>query len=96
MQTCRRRVANYLRQNSPTSLAPVLSAWTDEDEVFVGVVQRKLSWGTAATRLRTIQISLLSKLTDRAIQLDAQFNSARQAELSRRVAVFDALTNLAP
>jgi hypothetical protein len=66
------------------------------DEVFVGVIQRKLSWGAAATRLRAIQVRLLSNLTDRAIQVDAQLNSAKQAELARRVAVFDALTNLAP
>ena len=96
MQKCRRDVIALVRQNSPISLALVLSAWADEDEVFVGVIQRKLSWGTAATRLRAIQVKLLSSLTDRAIQVDAQLNSAKQAELARRVAVFDALTNLAP
>jgi hypothetical protein len=74
----------------------VLSAWADEDAVFVGVIQRKLTWGVAATRLRAIQVKLLSELTDRAIQINAQLNSAKQAELSRRVAILDALTNLAP
>jgi hypothetical protein len=96
MQKCRREVIGLVRQRSPISLALVLSAWADEDEIFVGVIQRKLSWGSAATRLRAIQIKLLSSLTDRAIQVDAQLNSAKQAELARRVAVFDALTNLAP
>jgi hypothetical protein len=55
-----------------------------------------VSWGVAATRLRAIQIKLLSGLTDRAIQIDAQLSSAKQAELARRVAIFDAITNLAP
>jgi hypothetical protein len=96
MQKCRRAALEYLRQNSLLSLALVLSAWAEEDEVFVGVIQRKLPWGVAAARLRSAQIKLLSDLTDRAIQIDAQVNSAKQAELSRRVAVFDALTNLAP
>jgi hypothetical protein len=96
MQKCRREVIGLVRQRSPISLALVLSAWADEDEVFVGVIQRKLSWGSAATRLRAIQIKLLSSLTDRAIQVDAQLNSTKQADLARRVAVFDALTNLAP
>jgi len=96
MQRCRREVIGLVRKSSPISLALVFSAWADEDEVFVGVIQRKLSWGSAATRLRTIQIKLLSSLTDRAIQVDAQLSSAKQAELARRVAVFDALTNLAP
>ena len=66
------------------------------DEVFVGVIQRKFSWGTSAARLRATQIKLLSDVTDRAIQIDAQLSSTKQAELSRRVAVFDALTNPAP
>jgi hypothetical protein len=96
MQKCRREVIGLVRQDSPVSLALVLSAWADEDDVFVGVIQRKLSWGVAATRLRAIQIKLLSSLTDRAIQVDAQLNSAKQAELARRVAIFDAFTNLAP
>jgi hypothetical protein len=96
MQRCRQEVIKLVRQSSPISLALVLSAWADEDEVFVGVIQRKLSWGRAATRLRAVQIKLLSSLTDRAIQVDAQLNSAKQAELARRVAVFDAITNLAP
>jgi hypothetical protein len=96
MQKCRQRVIGYFRQNAPIFLAFILSAWVDEDEVLVGVIQRKVSWGDAAAHLRTIQIKLLSNLTDRAIQVDAQLNSARQAELSRRVAIFDAITNLAP
>lgn len=96
IQKCRREVIDYVRQNEPLALALLLSAWVDEDAVFVEVIQRKLSWGVAATRLRAIQVKLLSQLTDRAIQIDAQLNSARQAELSRRVAIFDALTNLAP
>lgn len=96
MQKCRREVIGYVRQNEPLALALLLSAWADEDAVFVGVIQRKATWGVAATRLRAIQVKLLSQLTDRAIQIDAQLNSARQAELSRRVAIFDALTNLAP
>jgi hypothetical protein len=96
IQKCRREVIGYVRQTSPVSLALVLSAWADEDAVFVGVLQRKLPLGVAATRLRTIQVKLLSELTDRAIQIDAQLNSAKQAELSRRLAIFDAIANLAP
>jgi hypothetical protein len=96
MQKCRHEVIGYVRQSSLVSLALVLSTWADEDAVFVGVIQRKVSWGVAATRLRAIQVKLLSELTDRAIQIDAQLNSAKQAELSRRVAIFDALTNFAP
>lgn len=96
IQKCRREVIGYVRESSPVSLALVLSAWADEDAVFVGVIQRKLTWGVAATRLRAIQVKLLSELTDRAIQINAQLNSAKQAELSRRVAILDALTNLAP
>lgn len=53
-QKCRRQVIGYVRQSSPVSLALVLSAWADEDAVFVGVLQRKLSWGVAATRLASV------------------------------------------
>jgi hypothetical protein len=96
MQKCRRAELEYIRQNLLLSLSLVLSAWTEEDEIFVRVIQRKLSWGVAATHLRAAQVKLLAALTDRSIQLDAQLNSATQAELSRRVAIFDALTNLVP
>jgi hypothetical protein len=96
MQKCRRQVISYVRQSAPIFLALILSAWADEDGVLAGVIQRKVSWGNAATQLRIIQVKLLSSLTDRAIQLDAQLDSAKQAELARRVAIFDAITNLAP
>jgi hypothetical protein len=96
MQTCRQKVLRYVRESSPISLALVLSAWADEDEVFVGVIRRRLAWGVAATRLRSIQVRLLSKLTDQAIEINAQLSQANEADLSRRVAVFDAITNLAP
>ncbi len=96
MQTCRQQVIGYVRQSAPIFLAPVFSAWAEEDEVLVSVIHRKISWGDAASRLRTIRVKLFSNLTDRAMQLDAQLNAARQAELSRRVALFDAITNLAP
>jgi hypothetical protein len=96
MQKCRQQVIGYFRQSAPIFLALVLSAWADEDGVLVGVIERRVSWGDAATHLRTIQVRLLSSLTDRAIQVDAQLDRTRQAELSRRVAIFDAITNLAP
>ena len=96
MQRCRQKVLGYVRQNDPTFLSMLLSTWAKMDQVFVGVIQRRLSLGAAATRLRTIQIDLLSDVTNRTIQIDAQLNTARQTELTRRVAIFDALTNLAP
>lgn len=57
------------------------------------MIQRQLLWGAAATRLRTIQAKTLSDLTDRAIQIAAELDSAPLLELSRRVAILDALTN---
>ncbi len=95
-QKCRQQVAGYFRQSAPIFLALILSAWADEDRVLVSVIRRKVSWGDAATHLRIIQVTLLSGLTDRAIQVDAQLNSATQAELSRRVAIFNAITNVVP
>jgi hypothetical protein len=95
-QKCRSEVIGRVRQSAPTSLALVLSAWADEDAIFVSVIRRKLTWGAAATQLRSTQIKLFSSVTDRAIQVDAQLNSARQAELARRVDILDAITNLAP
>ena len=96
MRKCRRQVADLVRQNSPVYLAMILSAWTEDDEIYVGVIQRKLAWGIAVTQLRRAQDKLLSDLTDQVLQISAQLNSKKQSELSRRVAVFNALTNLAP
>jgi hypothetical protein len=62
-RACRQQVVTYTTRNEPVFLPLVLSNWAEEDDVFVGLIQRKLSWGAAVTR---------------------------------RVAIFDALTNLTP
>jgi len=39
---------------------------------------------------------LFSKLTDQAFRESTQLNANKQAELTRRVSILNALTNLAP
>ena len=57
---------------------------------------RKLAWGNLVQKLRTNHAEMLDALTHQITQLSQQLGTEKQAELSRRVAFFDALTNLAP
>ncbi len=96
LQKCRHNTMAAIRQRAPIALASVLTAWNGEDEVFVLLSKRRLSWGDAVIRLRSNRAELLAKLTDQAFRESAQLNASKQAELSRRVSILNALTNLAP
>ena len=96
LQKCRYKTLAAIRQRAPIALASVLTAWNGEDEVFVLLSKRRLSWGDAVIRLRSNRADLLSKLTEQAFRESAQLSASKQAELSRRVSILNALTNLAP
>jgi len=96
LQKCRQKTLAAIRQHSPIALGRVLTAWNAEDGVFVLLSKRRLTWGNAVTRLRTIRGELFSKLTDQAFRESAQLNANKQAQLTRRVSILNALTNLAP
>ena len=46
--------------------------------------------------LRTNRAEMLDQISRQILQLAQQLNAERQAELTRRVAIFSALTNLSP
>ncbi len=96
IQTCREHLVDAVLRQTPASLAPFITSWNEQDQVFVLLVRRKLAWGEAVLRLRTVEAELFSKLTDQAVQIAAELNRNKQAELSRKIAIFNALTNLAP
>jgi hypothetical protein len=96
IQGCRQQLVKASLHTFPTSLAILVGSWNKEDQIFVLLVKRKLVWGEAVARLRRNQAELLSALTDQAVRLSEQISSAKQAELTRRVSILNALTNLAP
>jgi hypothetical protein len=96
LQKCRQKTLAAIRLQSPIALGRVLTGWNAEDGVFVLLSKRRLTWGDAVTRLRTIRAELFSKLTDQAFRESTQLNANKQAELTRRVSILNALTNLAP
>lgn len=93
---CRRKFADALLDVMPTAL-PVLAAnWNKDDKTFVQLAMRKLTWGQAVIKIRENRAEMLDAISHQILQLAQQLNAERQAELSRRVAIFNALTNLSP
>jgi hypothetical protein len=96
LQTCRRQFAYAAQQHFPTALAILLALWNKEDETFVLLATRRLSWGKATMQLRVHEAEFLAAQTHQALQLAKELNRAKQAEISERLSFFNALTNLAP
>jgi len=71
IQQCRRKLQETVPRDIPATFAISIAGWNDNDTTLSPLVKRKLTWGAAATRLRTAE-----------------------AELARRVAIFNALTGM--
>ncbi len=93
---CRRQVVDITLRDFPTALPLLVTAWNKDDEAFVLLATRKLAWGKVIMAIRTNHAEMLDALARQALELSHQASAERQAELSRRVALFSALTNLAP
>jgi hypothetical protein len=96
IQQCRQRLINTVLTQIPASLAVFVASWNRDDGIYVLLSERKLAWGPAVMRLRIIEAELLSNLTDLMFRITTRLSREEQAELSRRIAIFNALTNLAP
>lgn len=93
---CRHQIIDITLRDIPMALAVLVVAWNKDDEAFVLLATRKLAWGKAIMAIRTNRAEMLSALAGQILQLSQQASAERQAELSRRVALFSAITNLAP
>jgi hypothetical protein len=96
IRECRRLVADAAVRDFPTSLAVIVANWNKDDEAFVLLATRKLGWGKTVMKLRTNHAEMLDAMAHQLTQLSQRLSSEKQAELSRRVALFNAVTNLAP
>jgi hypothetical protein len=96
MQECRNRLVADVLRTFPTALASVVVNWNKDDRTFVLLAKRKLVWGEAIMTLRTNRAEMLDQISRQILQLAQQLNAEKQAELTRRVAIFSALTNLSP
>jgi hypothetical protein len=96
IRKCREQIVDAAVRGFPTSLAVIVDRWNKDDEAFVLLATRKLPWGKMVLKLRTNHAEMLDAIARQELQLSQQLSSERQAELSRRVALFNALTNLVP
>jgi hypothetical protein len=96
IQECRRQIADAAVRGFPTSLAVLVENWNKDDEAFVLLATRKMAWGKTVMTLRANHAKMLETISRQTLQLAQQLNSEKQAELSRRIALFNAVTNLAP
>jgi hypothetical protein len=95
-RSCRKQLANEVIRVSPTSLGILATNWNNDDEAFVLLATRKAAWGKTIMKLRANRAVMLDGVSHEILQLVQQVNSEKQSELTRRVAIFSALTNLAP
>ncbi|HUN44588.1 MAG TPA: hypothetical protein VMU81_30230 [Acetobacteraceae bacterium] len=93
---CRDQVFDITLRDFPTALSVLVTNWNKDDETFVLLATHKLAWGKAIMRLRANHAEMLSALSRQALEISQQASAERQAELTRRVALLSALTNLAP
>jgi hypothetical protein len=96
MQSCRAHLSDAVLRAFPVALSVLVAGWNRDDETFADLADHKLAWGPAVRRLRNNRAETLKELTDQMLTMAKQLNSNEQAELSRRVAVLNAITNLAP
>jgi hypothetical protein len=95
-RVCRKQLVSEVMRVSPTSLGVLVTAWNKDDEAFVKLATRKAAWGETIMKLRTNRADMLKEESREIVQQAQRASAEEQAELTRRVAVFDALTNLAP
>lgn len=96
MQSCRNDLLSVAIEEEPLSLAIIVPFWNREDEVYVGIIKQRLTWGQGQLQLRQILADTLTIFADQAVRLNAQSTGARQAELSRRVSILNALIGTLP
>lgn len=93
---CRHQVLEEAFKTLPTATSLLLSTWNKDDEAFVKLIEHKVRWGDALILIRRNRAELLAALVNQAIEIAKQTRQERDAEMTRRVQIFGALTNLAP
>ena len=96
VRKCRDQISETAMSDFPTALAVLVTNWNKDDQTFVLLATRKLAWGKAVMAIRTNHAETLAELARQTLQASQQATAERQAELSRRIALLSALTNLAP
>jgi len=96
LRNCRRELENVVLAEFPLLIVPLTTNWNSDDATFVQLARRKVAWGQAVMELRTHRAQMLHDVADGVLQESKQISTEKQAESSRRIALFDALTNLFP
>ena len=95
-RVCRKQLVSEVLRVSPTSLGILVTNWNKDDEAFVLLAAHKAAWGETIMKLRTNRADMLKGESREIVQQAQRASAEEQAELTRRVAIFNALTNLAP
>jgi hypothetical protein len=96
IRACRDRLLEVIERTDPLYVPIVLTGWNNDDEILVLLARRKLAWGDAVMRLRVNRAEMLTKVADQLSHTMVQMNQERQATLSRRVSLINALVGAIP
>lgn len=96
VRRCQSETMNVLQRSAPVYLPIVLAAWNKDDEVFILLARRKVTWGDALMRLKANRAELLANLAGQMARTEAALNETKQATLDRRASALEALIGLVP
>jgi hypothetical protein len=96
MRACRKQLAKEVLRASSASLGILVTNWNKDDEAFILLATGKIAWGKTIMKLLANRAEMLNGASHEIVQQVQQMDSEKQTELTRRVGVLNALTNLAP
>ncbi|SEE72669.1 hypothetical protein SAMN05444161_6881 [Rhizobiales bacterium GAS191] len=92
---CRQARDGAVQAFAPAAMPAILEAENASDAVWVKVVHREMSWGTAIQQLADISASTQAKGQQIAKEMTAELNQEHQAELAQRREVANAFAQAA-
>lgn len=93
---CRQHLLEAIDGTLP-SFGPILEAGRDDDDaVYVGLAQRRLTWGEAVMRLRANRTRLRAAMIARGDKVLSEVSRMQQAQLDRRTAILSSVIRILP
>ena len=93
IQPCRDKYIATIRAVVPQIALTREEAGSARDAVFVELIERKISWGTATSKIRDINSQTAREVTSEMQQVTSQLDRQNQAELEQRAIALQNFTN---
>ncbi len=95
LQECRHSALDQIAQTTPTFVPILANEYSKNDLLLVDLIQRKISWGEELKRARELVADATAELMQEGERIDAGLEQSHEAELARRQAAFNALSQYA-